>query len=424
MSLLHSIPNGLISGTIRKEIKYYKNVILIKTRRSYRSFCNLLKKAGTKMEIVRYSTSYQDTFFGYHDKTPFSPDNELILACCSNIKNSTPSENDVLHLGMFRVSNPSEFIEIGTTTAWCWQQGCMLQWLPTEKSLSVIFNNVVGQYHCSMSMDVQKNELLKRYDRPIYCASPDGRWALSVSFSRLHRLRPGYGYCGNTLSDSLSPAPNDDGIWLIDITTGSSQLIIPLELLAELEPQISMQNCDHYVNHVVFSPSSKRFVFLHLWVYKGKRYSRMLSSDLEGTKIRILTNDQAVSHFCWTSDDSLIAYLYLNNGDSSFYMISDSDEKKLEQMEWLPQGDGHPTCHVETSRIVIDSYPDNYGEQNLYYVQEDNSLRTLGKFYSMPVRNPEYRCDLHPRWDREGQIVCLDSTHEGNRAIYTINLNS
>jgi hypothetical protein len=32
------------------------------------------------------------------------------------------------------------------------------------------------------------------------------------------------------------------------------------------------------------------------------------------------------------------------------------------------------------------------------------------------------RCDLHPRWNRDGTQVCFDSAHEGERQVYAIDV--
>ena len=46
----------------------------------------------------------------------------------------------------------------------------------------------------------------------------------------------------------------------------------------------------------------------------------------------------------------------------------------------------------------------------------------IGEFYTMPELAGEIRCDLHPRWNRDGTKVCFDSTHEGERQVYVIDV--
>jgi len=36
----------------------------------------------------------------------------------------------------------------------------------------------------------------------------------------------------------------------------------------------------------------------------------------------------------------------------------------------------------------------------------------------------EMRCDLHPRWSRQGTQVCFDSVHEGPRQMYVCDVSA
>ena len=47
----------------------------------------------------------------------------------------------------------------------------------------------------------------------------------------------------------------------------------------------------------------------------------------------------------------------------------------------------------------------------------------IGSFYADPKLKKENRCDLHPRWSRDGQQVCIDSVHEHARQMYLIDVS-
>ena len=53
-----------------------------------------------------------------------------------------------------------------------------------------------------------------------------------------------------------------------------------------------------------------------------------------------------------------------------------------------------------------------------------NTMKTksLGKYVSMFKTQCDIRCDLHPRWNVDCSAVSFDSTHEGYRGIYVVDL--
>ena len=70
-----------------------------------------------------------------------------------------------------------------------------------------VYNAVKDRQYISILRDVHagKTTILPR---PIYAVSNDGKQAVSLPFDRLHRLRPGYGYCAlpEKLPDDPAPA--------------------------------------------------------------------------------------------------------------------------------------------------------------------------------------------------------------------------
>lgn len=69
---------------------------------------------------------------------------------------------------------------------------------------------------------------------------------------------------------------------------------------------------------------------------------------------------------------------------------------------------------------LTDTYPDKHGEQHLLLYTPGKKLLELSIFFRPFLFRGELRCDLHPRWHRTGQYVCVDSAHSGTRALYVI----
>jgi Tol biopolymer transport system component len=53
---------------------------------------------------------------------------------------------------------------------------------------------------------------------------------------------------------------------------------------------------------------------------------------------------------------------------------------------------------------------------------EDDRRVDIGRFYAPKELDGEIRCDLHPRWTRDGKTVSIDSVHEGSRQVYVLDV--
>ena len=86
--------------------------------------------------------------------------------------------------------------------------------------------------------------------------------------------------------------------------------------------------------------------------------------------------------------------------------------------------DGHCSYSPDRNWILLDTYPHEDHQRRLFIYDPVRHCRIdIGRFYSMPELDGEIRCDLHPRWDRQGHQVCIDSTHnKEGRQIYVLNL--
>jgi hypothetical protein len=60
----------------------------------------------------------------------------------------------------------------------------------------------------------------------------------------------------------------------------------------------------------------------------------------------------------------------------------------------------------------------------LLFRPSDSTLVKVGEFFHPKEHSGEFRCDLHPRWDRVGKYITLDSICTGYRQIYLIDVSS
>ena len=132
-------------------------------------------------------------WFGYYDKLQFDPTGRYVLGMEVGFEHRSPVPADSIRIGMIDLKDNDRWIDLGESHAWCWQQGCMLQWLPGSRT-EVIYNDRQNGQFISHILDVKSGKR-RTLPGPVYAISPDAKWAVNPDFSRLNDMRPGYGYC-------------------------------------------------------------------------------------------------------------------------------------------------------------------------------------------------------------------------------------
>ena len=88
---------------------------------------------------------------------------------------------------------------------------------------------------------------------------------------------------------------------------------------------------------------------------------------------------------------------------------------------------GHMTVSpVARNWLLSDTYPDSATNERILFLYDvATGLRhDLGSFYTDPGLKKENRCDLHPRWSRDGRHACIDSIHDGERQMYVMDVSA
>ncbi|MBM3499390.1 MAG: hypothetical protein FJX74_12050 [Armatimonadetes bacterium] len=363
-------------------------------------------------------------FFGYYDKFPWDATGRYLPALETTFMDRPPAPGDMARIGMVDLQDGNRWIPLDETRAWNWQQGTHLQWLGTAPDRLIIYNVWEGDHYGSVIRDVHTGET-RRLPRPIYAVNRAGTQAVTLNFSRLHRHRPGYGYNGVPDAWESDPHPAEDGIYGMDLATGESRLIVSVDQIASYLPQETMRDTSHWFNHLQFNHDGSRFIFLHRWRVKTSWLTRLFTAAPDGSKVYCVNPFEMTSHFDWRSSTEILAWARQPGSGDHYYLFTDrSDRVEVVGEEVFPT-DGHCSYSPDGRWILTDTYPDREHKRTLIlYRPEDDRRVDIGRFYSPPELPGEIRCDLHPRWNRDGTQVCFDSAHEGDRQMYVMDVSS
>ncbi len=368
-------------------------------------------------------------WFGYYDKLQVDSTGRYALGMEVDSEHRSPRPEDMIRVGIVDLRDNDRWIELGTSRAWNWQQGCMLQWRPGHES-EVIWNDRPEGQFVSYILDVRSGKK-RTVPHPIYALSPDGRWAVSTDFRRLNDTRPGYGYAGIVDPNRNVAAPEDAGIWKVDLETGEQSLLLSLAQVAKVaQPGGFSAGAKHWFNHLLVAPGGRRFTLLHRWRGQAEGTSwktRMFTAGADGKDLHLLIPSGKVSHFNWRDPSHILAYAgYGPEAKQWRFQVFEDLTSKAEVVEGMPQNDGHCTYLPGNQWIVCDSYPDKERRQNLYLFHvPERRLVPLGRFLSPAPYTGEWRCDTHPRVSPDGRSVILDSPHGGNgRQMYSVDISA
>ena len=362
-------------------------------------------------------------FYGYYDKSPWdSSDRYMIcLQVQQAYKSVAPKEPGKVCL--IDTQNDNKLIEIGTTHSWNVQQGCMAQWLGPDFNSKIIYNDYRNGEYCSVVFNVKTMCEDKVLSRPVYDVSRDGTFALSLDFNRLHRMRPGYGYSNMPDSTKGLLCPDECCIWKLDIATGNVTELFKYTDFSGFESNESMIGAEHKVNHLMISPNGKRFMVLHRWFRKGRKHTRLVTVNVDKSEMYNLSDDVFVSHCYWKNDYEILSFLRKSETGDHYYLMK--DKSQIFSLLWPRlRTDGHCSYSPDGSLVITDSYPNRKRMAFIYVCAEyqEQPVRIARVFSPFKYDN-NCRCDLHPRWNREGNKICFDSVHEGKRGLYQIAIN-
>ena len=386
-------------------------------------------------------------FFGFHDVTPWSPTNDTLVVLRVDPDLRRLPHGEVAEVCLWRPGDPPG--PVGATTAWNFQQGARAQWLPDG---SLVYNVVeAGKLAAVRRGPTTRTE--QRLAFSIGAVDGTGRETVSPHYGRLARYWPAYGVAGVESPSLDAPIPTDDGLWKLDIEADTCALFLSVHEVASYAPVSVSRTIPHFLTHPLYSPSGRKIAFMHrFFTADGAIYTRLLVVNRDGSGLRILA-EEMVSHFCWRDDDTILVWTRRMAGAIAaarrrgwlaspllrpalgfarrmrggmkqtlarqyYYLVpvDDAASRKVMGRDSLSV-DGHPMYRPGGRWLVTDTYPDPDRKQALILFDTRSGRRIdIGSFHAdASVGDRDLKCDLHPRWDRSGRLVCVDTTRAGVR---------
>jgi hypothetical protein len=384
--------------------------------------------AAPKVPVRAITRGPKFHWFSYYDKLQFDPAMRYALGMQVDFEHRSPRADDEIRVGMVDLADGDRWIELGTSRAWGWQQGCMLQWLPGSKT-EVLWNDRQGDRFVCHVLDVAGGRR-RTVPHPIYAVGPDGRTAVAPDFRRIQDMRPGYGYAGLPDPHADEAAPKESGIFRVDLESGAQQLIVSMAEVARLPyPHGDLARMKHWFNHLLVSPDGERFTFLHRWRGEGQRGfgTRMFTARLDGGDLRVVDHSGHTSHFIWRDPDHILAWTRHPSHGDAFYLFEDKQGGKVEVVgRGVMTVNGHCSYLPGKEWILNDTYPQGPERlQRVYLYHVETGRRVpLGDFHLPPEYAGEWRCDTHPRFSPDGRLVSIDSPHGGaGRQMYLLDIS-
>ncbi len=367
-------------------------------------------------------------YFGYYDRCAWNADNSKHLALRVGQCERLPVPGETAEIG-YVARDGKGFVKLTETRAWCHQQGSMTLWLKHRPNCFIYndFDPESGKLFAKI-YELDKG-VVGQYDMPVYAMSPDGRWGVSLNFSRIPRR--GYSYADVPVPNAMHPDLDNDGIFLMDMHSGKSRLLCSYREIAALHPMpYELEDMYWWLNHAIFNCDSTRLLFLYRQSTDTNTFipwkTHMYTVGLDGKDMSCPLPhfywNNMISHQIWGRTPYEVLLDANWRGTGSDYVVFDERKMPL-QAQLISKGMG-PMGHLVFSPdgqwMLADTYPVE-GIQQLAMVQvSTGDYKVIGRFrHEQPKGTPvDVRCDLHPRWSEDGILFTVDTIHTGNRAMY------
>ena len=381
-----------------------------------------------KFKVRRLTSGPKHHFFGYYGMSPWNRSETKMVCLQSDFQNRLPNPGETANIGLVNQEN-GVFTTLDKTSAWNLQQGSLIHWNPLKPDSEIIFNSQKGKELVSVKLDVNSG-MKSLLPRPISAVATEGKYALSLTYGRLGRLRKVVGYANAADPYANEAHPDKDGVFLIDLKTNETKLIVSIKEVLEKSvsqyPALAKRHM--WFNHTVINPAATRFLFLaRTRDEKDNLDSAMFTANMDGSDLaQVIPFGTGVSHFGWRNNHEIIATFTPPGGEiMKHYLFPDKTSDYNVVGDNFILGNGHCTFTADARWMTTDRKTKESNSQSLWLW--DMELNKGMILCSKPVNDKKYlsgdiRCDFHPRWNPAGNKICFDAidNETGTRQMHLV----
>lgn len=351
-------------------------------------------------------------FFGHYDKNQIDPTGRYVLGLRVDFEDRHPTAEDVVEVGMIDLEEGDAWRRLGESRAWCWQQGCMLEWRSGHTNEVIWNDRIEDRFVCRVSNVLTGDERV--LPKAVYDTTPDGRFAFRIDMARILDLWAAYGYVGVPDPYAADPAPEESGIWRMDMETGQTELLLSIATVAAFpSPGYSAGNRKHYLFNLQCDPEGRRLLFIDWAGYS----TRLFTMNVDGSDLRFVSSQP--SHYDWRDTSELVVW------ERGAYRLYPGEGGAGGRVLW-GASNGHEQFLPYTDWIIANTYavgPNREAYLYLFHLPSAR-FRPLAAF-SLPgmYGSGDLRVDLHPRVSPDGRFAVVDSVApDQGRQMYLVSL--
>ena len=368
--------------------------------------------------IRRLTNPHKHHFFGYYGINPWDYSGEKHLALETDFHTYPPKNTDVANVGLVdRLTGV--FNAYATTSAFNLQQGSMMHWIGDEFT----YNDWDNGKLVSRIINTKTRES-RTIQGAIAAISPTEPLGIGLNYQRMALCRSVVGYASEIDPSGISDLPEDDGLFLLNLVSGNSELILSItDVIAHVDEK-RFSGKRTWFNHVHFNIDGTRILFFCRIRLETGFLTSLWTVNPDGSDLECqIPFGYRISHFDWKSTTEILVSSDIVD-EMGFVEFTDGNKDFTPLGRGVLPNDGHASYSPDRQYIVCDTYPrgvERYAELMIYDISENGKI-LLGEFQHDEQFSGDIRCDLHPRWSIDGKTITFDSVHENSRQIYCIDL--